>query len=32
MKTIELIDRASWRAWLTENHDQENEIWLIYYV
>jgi len=31
MKTIELKDRASWRAWLTENHDQENEIWLIYY-
>ncbi len=31
MKTIELKDRAAWRAWLAENHDQENEIWLIYY-
>jgi len=31
MKTIELRDRTEWRAWLAENHDRENEIWLIYY-
>jgi uncharacterized protein YdeI (YjbR/CyaY-like superfamily) len=30
MKTLELKDRAEWRAWLTDNHDRENEIWLIY--
>jgi len=23
--------RARWRAWLKKNHDQEKEVWLIYY-
>ncbi len=31
MKTLELTDRKTWRNWLIENHDQEDEIWLIYY-
>lgn len=31
MKTIELKDRAAWRAWLADNHDRETEIWFIYY-
>lgn len=31
MKTLELKNRTAWRAWLTANHDRENEIWLIYY-
>lgn len=31
MKTIEVKGRAEWRAWLAANHDQEDEIWLIYY-
>lgn len=31
MKTIELKDRSEWRAWLADNHDRENEIWLIYF-
>ena len=31
MKIIEFKDRGGWRAWLSENHDRENEIWLIYY-
>jgi len=31
MKTLEIKNRAEWRAWLAENHDRENEIWLVYY-
>ena len=31
MKTVEAKNRAEWRAWLTANHDQETEIWLVYY-
>jgi len=31
MKTIEMKDRAAWRAWLTENQDGVDEIWLIFY-
>jgi len=31
MKTLELNTREAWRAWLTENHDQVEEIWLVYY-
>lgn len=31
MKTIELKDRATWRAWLATNHDTETEAWLVYY-
>ncbi len=30
-KTIYLINRDDWRAWLEKNHDIETEIWLIYY-
>jgi len=31
MKTLECKDRAEWRAWLAENHERKNEIWLVYY-
>ncbi len=31
MKTVEVKDRAEWRAWLAANHDKETEIWLVYY-
>jgi uncharacterized protein YdeI (YjbR/CyaY-like superfamily) len=31
MKTVEVKDRAAWRAWLAANHDTETEIWLVYY-
>jgi uncharacterized protein YdeI (YjbR/CyaY-like superfamily) len=31
MKTVECKTRAEWRAWLAENHERENEIWLVYY-
>ena len=31
MKTLEFKDRTEWRAWLTENHDRQAEIWLVYY-
>lgn len=31
MKTIYLKNRAEWRAWLLENHNQFTEIWLVYY-
>lgn len=24
------VDRAAWRAWLSENHDKEKEVWLLY--
>ena len=30
MKTVEVKDRAAWRAWLAANHDQEDEVWLVY--
>ena len=30
-KTLYLADRDSWRAWLAEHHDSENDVWLIYY-
>ena len=30
-KTLELQDRAAWRAWLAKHYDKEKEIWLIYY-
>jgi len=29
-KTIYLTKRKDWRSWLTENHDKEKEIWLVY--
>ena len=28
---LHLTNRQDWRLWLGENHDKENEIWLIYY-
>ncbi len=31
MKTVEVKNRAEWRAWLAANHDKETEIWLVYY-
>lgn len=31
MKTITVTNRADWREWLSENHDKENEVWLVYY-
>jgi uncharacterized protein YdeI (YjbR/CyaY-like superfamily) len=30
-KTLYVSDRASWRAWLEENHASEREVWLVYY-
>jgi len=31
MKTADVKNRAEWRDWLAANHDQETEIWLVYY-
>ena len=31
MKTIEVRNRAEWRAWLAANHDKETQVWLVYY-
>ena len=31
MKIVEAKDRAEWRAWLAAHHDQEAEVWLVYY-
>ena len=31
MKTVEVKNRADWRAWLAANHDKETEIWLVYH-
>ena len=30
-KTLLAKDRKEWRRWLEENHDKENEIWLVSY-
>lgn len=30
-KTLYVTNRDEWRAWLSENHRTEKEIWLIYY-
>jgi uncharacterized protein YdeI (YjbR/CyaY-like superfamily) len=30
-KTLLVTSRAAWRAWLSDHHDQESEIWLVYY-
>jgi uncharacterized protein YdeI (YjbR/CyaY-like superfamily) len=30
-KTFYPKDRASWRAWLTNNHADKKEIWVVYY-
>jgi len=31
MKTVDVKNRADWRAWLAAHHDKETEIWLIYH-
>ena len=31
MKILELSTLEAWRAWLAENHDKVDEIWLVYY-
>lgn len=31
METIEFKNRTEWREWLSRNHDQVDEIWLVYY-
>ena len=31
MNTREFTDRAGWRVWLSANHAQESEIWLVFY-
>jgi len=31
MNTVEVKNRAEWRAWLADHHDKEAEIWLVYY-
>lgn len=30
-KTLYLTERPAWRAWLSEHHRSEPEIWLVYY-
>ena len=30
-KTLRVVNRHDWRAWLEQNHDRETEIWLIFY-
>jgi len=30
-KTLYLVERSEWHAWLAKNHGKEKEIWLIYY-
>jgi uncharacterized protein YdeI (YjbR/CyaY-like superfamily) len=30
-KTLHVTNREDWRAWLKENHDKEQEAWLIFY-
>ncbi|MFC2028676.1 YdeI family protein [Chloroflexota bacterium] len=31
MKTLEFKTRTQWREWLAENHQQEEEVWLVYF-
>ncbi|MEK6256062.1 MAG: YdeI/OmpD-associated family protein, partial [Chloroflexota bacterium] len=31
MNTLVAKNRSEWRAWLSSNHDQVSEIWLVYY-
>lgn len=31
-ETLEVNDRAGWRQWLSENHAEAKEIWLVYYT
>jgi uncharacterized protein YdeI (YjbR/CyaY-like superfamily) len=30
-KILYVVNREDWRGWLVKNHDEENEIWLVYY-
>lgn len=30
-KTLYVTKRDEWRAWLEENHDTKNEVWLLFY-
>jgi uncharacterized protein YdeI (YjbR/CyaY-like superfamily) len=30
-KTLYVTDRKQWRSWIVKNHNNEKEIWLIYY-
>jgi uncharacterized protein YdeI (YjbR/CyaY-like superfamily) len=30
-KTLQVVNRDDWRAWLKKNHGSQNEVWLIYY-
>jgi uncharacterized protein YdeI (YjbR/CyaY-like superfamily) len=30
-KTLKVVERGQWRAWLQEHHASEREIWLVYY-
>ena len=30
-KTLYVTNRKQWRSWLVKNHNQEKDIWLIYY-
>ena len=30
MKTVEVKNRAEWRAWLAAHHNKETEVWLVY--
>lgn len=31
MNTLTVPNRRAWRVWLSENHDQVAEVWLVYY-
>jgi len=30
-KTLHVTTRAAWRKWLSQHHDRETEVWLIFY-
>jgi uncharacterized protein YdeI (YjbR/CyaY-like superfamily) len=30
-KTLYVTERNAWRDWLADNHDKEDEIWLVFY-
>ncbi len=31
LKTLHVTTREQWRAWLARHHDDESEVWLVYY-
>lgn len=31
LKLLHVLTREDWRAWLTEHHDRETEVWLVFY-